>query len=180
MYMTSSSTQMNDNSCHLNGAFRQFAADENLKSVAAKAEISSPQILRNKLCLDQPHKLSVRELVAITRASGNRSIIDGVLLDLDCAASVSLAAFGSANDMELTDRALDITANAAQLGALALDVKVTKRVTERMRHETVKRATYVMTELAIFVHDVEQKFQAIPVLAVASDALQAMPMPGLM
>lgn len=36
-----------------------------------------------------------------------------------------------------------------------------------MRHEAVKRATYVMTELAIFVHDVEQKFQAIPRLAVA-------------
>jgi hypothetical protein len=164
----------------LNGAFRQFAADENLKSVAAKAEISSPQILRNKLCLEQPHKLSVVELVAITRASGNRCIIDGVLLDLDCAASVSLAELGSACQHELTDRALDITVNAAQLGALALDVKTTKRVTERMRHETVRRATYVMAELAIFVHDVEQKFQAIPVLTVASDALQTMPMPGFM
>ncbi|MFT5788040.1 MAG: hypothetical protein ACI8SJ_000135 [Shewanella sp.] len=180
MYMTNASTQMNGKGCHLNGAFRQFAADENLKSVAAKAEISSPQILRNKLCLEQPHKLSVVELVAITRASGNRSIIDGVLLDLDCAASVSLAEFSSASQQELTDRALDITANAAQLGALALDVKVTKRVTERMRHETIKRATYVMAELAIFVHDVEQRFQAIPVLTIASDALQAVPMPGLM
>jgi|GEM_PF-2142062 len=180
MYTTSSSTQTNADSCHLNGAFRQFADDENLKVVAAKADISSPQMLRNKLCLDQPHKLSVFELVAITRASGNRSIIDGVLLDLDCAASVSLAEFGSAGQQELTDRALDITANAAQLGSLALDVKTTNRVTERMRHETVKRATYVMAELAIFVHDVEQKFQAIPVLTVASDALQAMPMPGLM
>ncbi|GGI70246.1 hypothetical protein GCM10007978_05250 [Shewanella hanedai] len=180
MYTINSSTQMNTKSCHLNGALRQFAADENLKSVAAKAEISSAQILRNKLCLEQPHKLSVVELVAITRSSGNRCIIDGVLLDLDCAVSVSLVELGSASQHELTDRALDITVNAAQLGALALDVKTTKRITERMRHETVRRATYVMEELAIFVHDVEQKFQAIPVLTVASDALQTMPMPGLM
>ena len=49
-----------------------------------------------------------------------------------------------------------------------------------MRHEVVKRASLVMSELAIFVHDVEQKFQAVPVLSVAFDAMQTMPMPGVM
>jgi len=66
------------------------------------------------------------------------------------------------------------------LGALALDAKAQRRVTERMRNETIKRASYVMTELAIFMHDVEQKFQAIPVLSVAFDAVQTMPTPGFM
>lgn len=165
---------------HLAGALRQFADSEKLKDVAEQAEIRSAQMLRNKLLLDQPHQLTVHELIRISKASGNRCIVDGVLLDLNCAPSVCIEDLGNSERRALTDRALDITANTAQLGALALDVKATKRVTERMRHETVKRATYVMAELAIFVHDVEQKFQAIPVLTVAADAVQAMPMPGLM
>lgn len=179
MYTQLSKTQFASQP-HVVGAMRQFADDELLKDVAETAGIKSSQVLRNKLLPEQPHQLTVHELVAITRASNNRCLIDGVLLDLDCAPSVSIDDLAHADRRTLTDRALDINANTAQLGALALDAKVTKRVTERMRHETVKRATYVMAELAIFVHDVEQKFQAIPVLTVASDALQAMPMPGLM
>ena len=180
MYTDTSGKQGKPEHHHLNGSLRQFAQDENLKEVAIASRFYRQQMLRNKLCLDQPHQLTVAELVDITKASGNRCIVDGVLLELNCVPSVSLELLGHADNTALTDRALDITANAAQLGALALDVKATKRVTERMRHETVKRASYVMAELAIFVHDVEQKFQAIPVLTVASDALQAMPMPGLM
>lgn len=179
MYTELSSTQQQTDQAHLTGALRQFADDEVIKEIAESAQIRS-QILRNKLLLDQPHQLTVHELIKITKASGNRCIVDGVLMDLNCVASVCLEDLDNAEHIALTDRALDITANAAQLGSLALDVKATNRVTERMRHETVKRATYVMAELAIFVHDVEQKFQAIPVLTVASDALQAMPMPGLM
>jgi len=179
MYTNSDRTHKANDQPHIAGALRQFAEMEVLKEVAESAKIRS-QMLRNKLLLDQPHQLTVHELIKITKASGNRCIVDGVLMDLNCVASVCLEDLDKADRIALTDRALDITANAAQLGSLALDVKATNRVTERMRHETVKRATYVMAELAIFVHDVEQKFQAIPVLTVASDALQAMPMPGLM
>ena len=49
-----------------------------------------------------------------------------------------------------------------------------------MRHSVMNRATRVMQELAIFAHEVEAKFQAVPVLTVASDAIQGMPIPGLM
>lgn len=177
MYANDTSKHKNH---HVNGSVRQFAHDENLKKIAEAANFHSSQMLRNKLCLEQPHQLTVQELVQISRVSGNRCIVDGVLFDLNCAPSVSLDSLSCADKTELTDRALDISANVGQLGSLALDVKVTKRITERMRHETLKRASYVMTELAIFVHDVEQKFQAIPVLTVASDALQSMPIPGLM
>ncbi|PKG74823.1 hypothetical protein CXF86_11070 [Shewanella sp. GutCb] len=180
MYTDNSSKQGNEQVSHLNGALRQFAQDENLKEVAKAADFYRPQMLRNKLCLEQPHQLTVHELVNISKASCNRCIVDGILLELNCAPSVNLGDLANADQTPLTDRALDITANTAQLGALALDVKTTKRVTERMRHETLKRASYVMAELAIFVHDVEQKFQAIPVLTIASDAMQSMPMPGLM
>jgi hypothetical protein len=165
---------------HIAGALRQFAAAEDLGKVAEDANFYRPQMLRNKLLLDQPHKLNVHELVDISRVSGNRCIVDGLLLELGCAPSVHLADLANCNSVSLTDRALEITANSARLGSIALDIKARKRVNERMRHEVVKRASLVMTELAIFVHDVEQKFQAIPVLSVAFDAMQTMPMPGVM
>ena len=138
-------------------------------------------LFRSKLLLNQPHQLSIHEAVDIAKASGNRCIIDGMLLELGCAPSIAIDDLNQCERMSLTDRALEISANAGWLGNMALDVKARRGgVSERMRHEAVKRASVAMSQLAIFVHDVEQKFQAIPVLTVASDALQAVPMPGLM
>ncbi|MGB0895340.1 MAG: phage regulatory CII family protein [Parashewanella sp.] len=156
---------------HLNGAYRQFAEAENLEEVAKIAEFHRPQMLRNKLCLEQPHKLTVEELISITKASGNRCIIDGVLLELDCNVSVSIAELQNAEQATLIERALDISANVGKLSSLALDIKVQKRVTERMRHEVINRTQRVMGELLLFAHEVEAKFQAVPVLSIAADAL---------
>tara|TARA_R110002033_G_scaffold54_1_gene851 strand:+ start:2833 stop:3372 length:540 start_codon:yes stop_codon:yes gene_type:complete len=179
MYTQLSKTQFASQP-HVVGAMRQFANDELLKDVAETAGIRSSQVLRNKLLPEQPHQLTVHELVAISKASKNRCLIDGVLLDLNCMPSVCTDDFADADKMTLTDRALDINANTAQLGSLALDAKTQRKVTARMRNETIRRASYVMTELAIFMHDVEQKFQAVPVLSVAFDAVQTMPTPGFM
>lgn len=165
---------------HVAGALRQFADSEALSDVAVAANFTNPQMLRNKLLLNQPHQLSIHEAVAIAKVSGNRCIIDGMLLEIGCAPSVPVAELENRERLCLTDRALDITANSARLGAIALDIKASRRVSERTRHEVVKRASVVMSQLAIFVHDVEQKFQAVPVLSVAVDAMQTMPMPGVM
>ncbi len=159
----------------VNGAYRSFADTETLSDVA-KAVQMNPQLLRNKLCLDQQHQLNVSELLSITKATGNRSIVDGILLELNCAVSVSLDEFQDAEKTSLTDRALEITANAGRLSSLALDFKVTKRVNERQRHEVVNRVQRIMGELAIFAHEVESKFQAVPILSIATDAF---PMAGL-
>ncbi|MDR9767662.1 phage regulatory CII family protein [Shewanella baltica] len=183
MYSTSPCTQSPAKAAHqphIAGALRQFADSEQLSDVAKAAKFNKPQLLRNKLLLNQPHQLSIHECVDIARVSGNRCIIDGMLLELGCVPSVQVAELANHDRLSLTDRALEITANSARLGAIALDIKATRRVNERMRHEVVKRASLVMSELAIFVHDVEQKFQAVPVLSVAFDAMQTMPMPGVM
>lgn len=164
---------------HVIGAFRQFADAENLEEAAKSAGFYRPQMLRNKLCSSQPHQLTVQELVNVTIATGNRCIIDGVLLELNCTPSLSIDDLSSSEKMTLTDRALEINANTASLGSLALDAKVQRRVTERMRHEAINRGTKVMTELAIFMHEIEQRFQSVPVLSVASDVMQTLPIPGL-
>ncbi len=160
----------------MNGAYRSFAESETLSEVAQQAGIRSAQMLRNKLCLEQPHQLTASELVSITKASKNRCIVDGLLLELNCAPSVSLDECSNADKTPLTERALEITANAGQLASLAIEMKAQKRVTERMRHEIVNRSRRVMSEIALFAFDVESKFQAVPLLSIAIDAV---PMPGL-
>ena len=166
---------------HIAGALRQFADGEQLNEIAKAAHFNRPQMLRNKLLLNQPHQLSIHEAVDIAKASGNRCIIDGMLFELGCAPSVSIDNVNHSERMSLTDRALEISANAGWLGNMALEVKARRGgVTERMRHEAVKRASVAMSQLALFVHDVEQKFQAIPLVSVAFDAMQTMPMPGVM
>jgi hypothetical protein len=57
---------------HVIGAMRQFANDEVMKDVANIARLKSRQMLRNKLLPEQQYQLTVHELIAITRASGNR------------------------------------------------------------------------------------------------------------
>ena len=184
MYTTSPCTQSTAKAAHqphIAGALRQFADSEQLNEIAKAAHINKPQMLRNKLLLNQPHQLSIHEAVDIAKASGNRCIIDGMLFELGCAPSMVIEDLNQCERMSLTDRALEISANAGWLGNMALDVKARRGgVSERMRHEAVKRASVAMSQLAIFVHDVEQKFQAVPLLSVAFDAVQTMPMPGVM
>ncbi|WP_345868384.1 phage regulatory CII family protein [Shewanella algae] len=163
---------------HIAGALRQFANSENLTDIACRSNMR-PQVLRNKLLLDQPHLLSIHELVKVTLASGNRAIVDGILLELDCAPSMPIEQMADDGETSLTDRALEIITNSAQLGSIAQDAKARRGVTERMRHEAVRRATRVMGELALFVHEVEERFQAIPVLSIAADVVQTMPTPGI-
>nr|WP_320126322.1 phage regulatory CII family protein [uncultured Shewanella sp.] len=184
MYSTSPCTQTPTKAAHqphVAGALRQFADGEQLSDIAIAAKFAKPQLLRNKLLLNQPHQLSIHEAVDIAKASGNRCIIDGMLFELGCAPSMAIEDLDQCERMSLTDRALEISANAGWLGNMALDVKARRGgVSERMRHEAVKRASVAMSQLAIFVHDVEQKFQAVPLLSVAFDAVQTMPMPGVM
>ena len=161
---------------HINGAYRAFADAETLSDVAKMVQMN-PQLLRNKLCLEQPHQLTVSDLLSITKATGNRCIVDGMLLELNCTVSVSLDEYQDAEKTSLTDRALEITANAGRISSLALDFKTTKRVNERQRHEVVNRVQKVMGDLALFAHEVETRFQSIPALSVAADA--ALPMMGL-
>ena len=80
-------------------------------------------MLRNKLVLEQPHQLSIHELVKITKASGNRALVDGILLELNCIPSVSLANLADAQHVSPTDRILEVMTNSAALGDIAKDIR---------------------------------------------------------
>jgi hypothetical protein len=180
MYATQMNIQKGAGQPHVLGAMRQFADAENLNEIADRAGLRSAQVLRNKLLAEQPHQLTIHELVKVTLASGNRCLVDGILLELQCAPSVGIKQLQDATNMSLTDRALEITANAGQLGSIALDAKTKRGVTNRMRHEAARRVALVMSSLAVFMSEIESRCQSIPVLSVASDVFQAgIPMSGL-
>jgi len=63
---------------HLSSACRRFAQAHNLTELAPALNVS-PQVLRNKLNPEQPHELTLSQLV---------TLLDGLLAQLNCLPAV--------------------------------------------------------------------------------------------
>lgn len=93
-----------------------FARQENMEAIARELEMS-PTMLRNKLNPDQPHVLKPVELIAISKVSGNYTLVNSLLLGLD----VVTAPIESAEQAEsIVGRLFKHNANAGELSAWAL------------------------------------------------------------
>ncbi len=149
-------------------ACERFAASHVLAEVARGTGIRE-QVLRNKLNPDQPHRMTVDEMIAIYHATGDETLIDGALFDCGLTA-VKVPPADSSQPMVV--RAVELNARVAGLGTHALQVTTTGRVTRGQRNSIVDLATVAMGELAILINDVEQKYQTVPVLGSAIDALR--------
>ncbi|MCW0506950.1 phage regulatory CII family protein, partial [Aeromonas piscicola] len=68
-------------------------------------------------------------------------------------------------------QAIDLNAKIASIGQRALELTERGRITRSERNTLVSVATSAMGSLAILIHDVETRFQAVPALACASDIL---------
>ncbi|MFT6987812.1 MAG: hypothetical protein ACJAT7_003674, partial [Psychromonas sp.] len=69
----------------INEACCAFSESENMLAISANTGIK-PSQLRNKLNPSQTHKLSVDDLLLITKESGNYCIVNSLLLNLDMVA----------------------------------------------------------------------------------------------
>lgn len=153
---------------HWISACQRFAASHNMAEIAQRAGIN-PQLLRNKLNPDQPHELTVAELIAITQASeGDETLFDGALFGCGLTA---VAIPQAERAPSLPHQAIDLNAKIASIGQRALELTDRGRITRSERNTLVSVATSAMGSLAILIHDVEARFQAIPALACASDIL---------
>ncbi|MGY3909639.1 phage regulatory CII family protein [Aeromonas piscicola] len=153
---------------HWISACQRFAASHNMAEIAQRVGMN-PQLLRNKLNPDQPHELTVAELIAITQASdGDETLFDGALFGCGLTAVAIPQAERAAS---LPHQAIDLNAKIASIGQRALELTERGRITRSERNTLVSVATSAMGSLAILIHDVEQRFQAIPALACASDIL---------
>lgn len=149
-------------------ACQRFAASHNMAEIAQRVGMN-PQLLRNKLNPDQPHELTVAELIAITQASdGDETLFDGALFGCGLTA---VAIPQAERAPSLPHQAIDLNAKIASIGQRALELTERGRITRSERNTLVSVATSAMGSLAILIHDVEARFQAIPALACASDIL---------
>ncbi|MGK4473054.1 phage regulatory CII family protein [Aeromonas molluscorum] len=153
---------------HWISACQRFAASHNMAEIAQRVGMN-PQLLRNKLNPDQPHELTVAELIAITQASdGDETLFDGALFGCGLTA---VAIPQAERAPSLPHQAIDLNAKIASIGQRALELTDRGRITRSERNTLVSVATSAMGSLAILIHDVEARFQAVPALACASDIL---------
>ncbi|MUG28239.1 phage regulatory CII family protein [Aeromonas salmonicida] len=153
---------------HWISACQRFAASHNMAEIAQRVGMN-PQLLRNKLNPEQPHELTVAELIAITQASdGDETLFDGALFGCGLTA---IAIPQAERAPSLPHQAIDLNAKIASIGQRALELTERGRITRSERNTLVSVATSAMGSLAILIHDVEARFQAIPALACASDIL---------
>ncbi|MBL0675238.1 phage regulatory CII family protein [Aeromonas dhakensis] len=153
---------------HWISACQRFAASHNMAEIAQRAGMN-PQLLRNKLNPDQPHELTVAELIAITHASeGDETLFDGALFGCGLTA---VAIPQAERAPSLPHQAIDLNAKIASIGQRALELTDRGRITRSERNTLVSVATSAMGSLAILIHDIEARFQAVPTLACASDIL---------
>lgn len=147
---------------HLDSACRAFAQSHNLEQLA-KSVGMRPATLRCKLNPEQPHQLTLIELIAITDATEDPRILDGMLRQLHCQPSVPVnnATMGNMQFCALTA--------AASVGAIAGEAVSTEQMTQARRNQILDRASDAIRSLSLIVYSVEARFQSAPVFAAAVD-----------
>lgn len=158
---------------HIESSHISFAKNHDVSKLARHCQIN-PQMLRNKLNPDQPHQLSVLELVKVTQATGDKAIVDGVLFELGLKA-VELPKVQSIPKCP-TSRMMEVAASTGEIVRHTMEITRTDRVKRNVRDDIVKKANGAISELVLLITEIEHKFQAIPVLI---DTFHSMPsVPG--
>lgn len=158
---------------HLDTACRRFSLAHNLTELAAEMGISA-QVLRNKLNPDQPHRLTVNELILLTDITDDSAVLDGLLAQLKCLPAVPV---NEAKPNNLPMHALSAT---AAIGVIAGEAISPAPMTQSRRNAILDRANQAIRDLSLLVVSVESRFHTTPALATAMDVLSSCGvMPGL-
>src|SRR5476649_1948039 len=140
-YQISKQSQF-DNAC------QQFALNHNLVDVAIQIRMR-PQMLRNKLNPEQPHQLTCRELLDITDATEDATLIDGLLAQLNCMPAVPVNEANAENIPAYVMRA------TAAIGAVAAEAVSNERMTQSRKHaflESVNSGIRYLSLVGLTMH----------------------------
>ncbi|WP_413728686.1 phage regulatory CII family protein [Sodalis sp. RH19] len=74
---------------HWKSACKSFAQNHKLESIAKNFGASTAQ-LRNKLESEQPHGLTVTDLIVLTKLTGDTTLIDGLIKQMDLLPSLAI------------------------------------------------------------------------------------------
>ena len=151
---------------HFDAACRAFALANNVEATARAVGLT-PQVLRNKLNPDQPHKLTVEDLLAIVVYTDDARLIDGVLAQLNCLPSVPV---NEVMNSSVPVYALNATAD---VGAIAGQAVSDEPLTQARKNAILDRASNAIRNLSLIMLTVESRFQSTPIVAAAVDLVSA-------
>ncbi|PNK88753.1 phage regulatory CII family protein [Serratia odorifera] len=146
----------------LSSACRRFAQAHNLAELAPMLNVSA-QVLRNKLNPEQPHELTLSQLVTLTAITDDAAILDGLLAQLNCLPAVPT---NEVKPNSLPTHTLNAT---AAIGAIAGETASTAPMTQSRKNAILDRANQAIRDLSLIVVSVEARFQSTPVLTAAVD-----------
>ncbi|MFB2823915.1 phage regulatory CII family protein [Aeromonas veronii] len=154
---------------HFVSACERFKERHNISQLERAIGMKSG-VLHNKLnqaC--ENHKPTAIDLIALYHATeGDETLIDGMLLECGLTA---VAIPKAERAPSLPHQAIDLNAKIASIGQRALELSERGRVSRTERNTIVSVATSAMGSLALLIHDIEARFQAVPTVACASDLL---------
>lgn len=143
-----------------------FAQNENMTAIANECGIT-PTMLRNKLNPEQPHKLTPVELVAITKASSNYTLLNTLLLGLGV---VTAKIPQNQHKANLVMHALEHASNAGDLSKMALDMGGQTRLPRTAKHDLIAKAQAGISNLVLMINELENKTQGVsPFLSMSLD-----------
>lgn len=151
---------------HFADACRSFANKHNIKQLSADAGLSA-QVLRNKLNPDQPHRLTVEELLVLTDLTEDPTLIDGMLAQLHCQPCVPI---NELSDCKLESYVLRATSEIGKVAAEAVancSMTATRRGAIR---ESVNAGIRYMTLAGLAM---QSRIHANPTMASTVDAITA-------
>lgn len=162
---------------HWDSALRRFADSVEMK-IVAEAIGMNPQTLRNKLNPAQPHELTAVELLRITHATQNYTLVDGALAELGRLPSLPMDY--QQEETNIPVQALKISAAAGELAGESVQLISGARLTKTRKDAIVARANKAVRDLMLFAYVVEERFHSVPVLSTTADLLTNGNLPGLM
>ncbi|NOH93065.1 transcriptional regulator [Vibrio sp. AIC-3] len=160
-----------------NEACCAFANSENMTKLAKAVDMNAT-MLRNKLNPEQPHILTSVELVMLTKASGNFTILNSLLLGLGV---VTAQIPNDASEETFIKRALENAMHSGDLSRMALEHAGNARLTRSHKQKIIQKAQSGISNLVLLIADVENRTTGVtPFLSMGVDFIaNGAPIPGL-
>lgn len=152
---------------HLDNACRQFAQNHNLSQLAGKVEMK-PQVLRNKLNPDQPHQLTLTEVLQLTDITEDSALVDGLLAQLHCLPSVPV------NELAAEKLASYVMNATAAVGQVAAGAVSTERMTQSRKNAFVDSVNSGIRCLTLAAMAVHARIHTNPTMASTLDAVSGL------
>lgn len=130
-----------------------FAVNENMTAIAKEVGMN-PTILRSKLNPTMPHKLTAMELMAISKASNNHTLLNCVLDGLDI---VTATLPKEAEKTDLFSRALAAGINSGELQSLVSQTMHKINMSRTERHNLIQKCQLGIGNLVMLMSDLENR-----------------------